>query len=482
MDLHLNTPSQLVAKVATAFQNLPGEVQFADNSTIVVAISGGPDSTALLVALHWLSKAGKVSIRACHVNHKLRGLESEQDEDFCKFLCEKLSVPLDIYRVEGAAADLNASESHLRATRYDFLFQCAQASGSRLVVLAHNSNDQVETVLFRILRGTSPKGMTGMKDAHQMRNGIWLLRPMLACSRDEVRDFLDSCAIVARQDSSNQNSKYARNFLRNQVIPLCVTRFPTMDRQIERLRELVVHDQDFIDSATRAVIAELGSIESNTWSVRKFAEIHIALQHRLLAEAFALRSIEVSFERVEVVLSMMASGSDGEGRVSLNSQWDIEVDAENIKWIDKRAQPDSFHFSPVNLKFPGRTMVLQLGQVFNIEEWVGSEPAYYPARADLEAYVDLSQVVAPLVLRAPEDSDRITPLGMSQSVSLKRYLKNNSNESPSGVRRDLHNVLFADSREVLWVPGVGLSETVRVRIKPTHHLSISAISADFTSA
>lgn len=227
-----------------------------------MAISGGPDSTALLLALHLLSSVKKLSLRACHVNHKLRGTESENDEEFCKFLCEKLSVPLSVYCAASEDVDLTASESTLRATRYDFLFQCAQSNNSRFVVLAHNSNDQVETVLFRILRGTSPKGITGMKDAHQMNNGIWLLRPMLACSRDEVREFLESCGVIARRDSSNQSSKYARNFLRNQVIPLCLSRFPTMERQIERLRELVIYDQDFIDAATRAVVFELGSLET----------------------------------------------------------------------------------------------------------------------------------------------------------------------------------------------------------------------------
>lgn len=443
-----------------------------------MAISGGPDSTALLLALHLLSSVKKLSLRACHVNHKLRGTESENDEEFCKFLCEKLSVPLSVYCAASDDVDLTASESTLRATRYDFLFQCAQSNNSRFVVLAHNSNDQVETVLFRILRGTSPKGITGMKDAHQMNNGIWLLRPMLACSRDEVREFLESCGVIARQDSSNQSSKYARNFLRNQVIPLCLSRFPTMERQIERLRELVIYDQDFIDAATRAVVFELGSLENNTWSVQTFSNAHIALKHRLLAEAFELRSIEVSFERVEVVLSMMAPGSS-QGRVSLNSQWDVAVDATAIKWIDKKTLPESFHFNPLPLKIPGRTMVLQLGQVFNIEEWSGSQSFQFPERTELAAYVDLSETVAPLVLRKIGESDRITPIGMSQSVGLKKYLKNNKIESTHGETNP--HVVLADQKEVLWVPGVGLSEKIRVRTSPTHYMSIAAISADFMS-
>ncbi len=470
MDFHLNTSSQLVAKICAALANLPREVDLSAKPTLVVAISGGPDSTALLLALQLVSKQFGYEIRACHINHKLRGAESDGDEDFCRQLCDNLSLPLDVYH---APAYPEISESVLRESRYNFLFRCAQGANSRFVVLAHNSNDQVETVLFRIFRGTSPTGLTGMRSARQMRNGIWLLRPMLSCARSDVDYFLQLNGISARVDSSNLSNKFARNFLRNQVIPLALTRFPTIGRQVERLRELASEDEDFLNSSTLKIIDELGGIEISTWSTPQFLSIHTALQRRVLAAAFADRKIEVSFERVQAVLDMMANPSQAK-RTTLNRCWDIDVNAEQIAWIDKLSSPTDLAFVPVNLKVPGLTMLLSLGKVFNVEVWTGPPPSQFPSRADMTAITDLSNIDSPLVFRKIIEGDRINPLGMSQTVSLKRYLRSNQSELQCW-----QGLVLADQSEVLWVPGVGLSEKIRVGTKPTHQLSISAISADF---
>ncbi|MBI2812153.1 MAG: tRNA lysidine(34) synthetase TilS [Candidatus Melainabacteria bacterium] len=470
MDFHLNTSSQLVAKICAALNNLPPEVDLSAKPTVIVAISGGPDSTALLLALQLVSKQFGFEIRACHINHKLRGAESDGDEDFCRQLCGNLSLPLDVFE---APAYPEISESALREHRYHFLFHCAQAVNSRYIALAHNSNDQVETVLFRIFRGTSPNGLTGMRSARQMRNGIWLLRPMLSCDRSDVEYFLKLNGVCARVDSSNLSNKFMRNFLRNQVIPLCLTRFPMMGRQVERLRELVSVDEDFLNDFTLKIIDELGGVEINAWSTPQFSSIHTALQRRALAAAFEYRNIELSFERVQAVLDMMANPV-GAKRTSLSRRWDIDVDAEKISWIDKLSTSAELQFVPVTLKVPGLTMLLSLGKVFNVEPWTGPSPSQFPSRSDMTVIADLSDIDGPLVVRKMTESDHINPLGMSQTVSVKRYLRSNRS-----TLQCWQGMVLADQSEVLWVPGVGLSEKIRVRVKPTHQLSISAISADF---
>ncbi|CAN5254327.1 tRNA lysidine(34) synthetase TilS [soil metagenome] len=474
MDFHLNTPSQLLAKICAALNNLPEAVHFSAEVVVIAALSGGPDSTALLLALSMVSKQFGFKLRACHVNHKLRGEESNQDEHFCKQLCTTLSLPLDVY--EAANVDPGASESNLRATRYDFLFSCAQAANSKFVLLAHNSSDQVETLLFRIFRGTSPTGLTGIRSAHQMRNGIWLLRPMLACTRTEVDQFLKLNNVSARIDSSNRSDKFARNFLRNQVIPLCLTRFPAMGRQVERLRELVSVDENYLNEATLQFIDQLGAIDDSTWSTTQFLSAHVALQRRALAKAFEYRNIEVSFERVQTVLNMMANPIEAK-RTTLDQSWDINVDVDKISWIDRLPSTAKLDFAAVNLALPGRTMLLSLGQVFNVEAWTGPSPVNFPNRSDMTAFADLSYIDRPLVFRKSDQSDRINPLGMLQTVSLKRYLRSNKTDLKSW-----QGLVLADQSEVLWVPGIGLSEKIRVRTNPTHHLSISAISADFMPA
>ncbi len=481
MDFHLNTPNQLLAKICAALKNLPSEVNFSAESNVVVAFSGGPDSTALLLAMRLVSQEVGFKLRACHINHKLRGQQSEEDEQFCRQLCTSLSLPLDVY--QASDPNLEDSEANLRATRYDFLFRCAQDVNSKCVALAHNSNDQVETLLFRILRGTSPTGLMGMREAHLMSNGVWLLRPMLSSTRTEVDEFLKLSNVSARLDSSNLSDKFARNFLRNQVIPLCMTRFPTMGRQIERLRELVSVDENYLNECTLRLLDQLGGIAHNTWPTREFLSADPALQRRALAKTLASRQIEVSFERVQAILNMMANPSEAK-RTTLDKNWDIDVNVDEISWIDKLLLPAELEFAPVNLVVPGRTMLLSLGSVFTVERWSGPSPLQFPGRNEMHAFADLSNVDHPLQFRKMTESDRIRPLGMLQSVSLKRYLRSNAS-GQSGLTGGLNcwqGLVLADQSEVLWVPGVGVSEKIRVGAIPTHHLSISAISPDFMPA
>jgi hypothetical protein len=200
------------------------------------------------------------------------------------------------------------------------------------------------------------------------------------------------------------------------------------------------------------------------------------LQRRALAQAFEYRNIEISFERVQTVLNMMANPADAK-RTTLDHRWDINVDVDQISWIDRLSRAATLDFGAVDLAVPGRTMLLSLGQVFSVETWTGPSPVRFPDRRDMNAFADLSTIDRPLVFRQIRESDRINPLGMSQTVSLKRYLRSNKSNL-----RCWPGLIMADKSEVLWVPGIGLSEKIRVRINPTHHLSISAISADFMPA
>lgn len=477
MDFHLNTPNQLLAKISAALNNLPEEVHLSSASEILVAFSGGPDSTALLLALRLLSKQVGFKLRACHVNHKLRGLDSEADEQFCRQLCTNLSVALDVCEV--SEVDLGASESDLRATRYDFLSRCAQRANIPYVFLAHNSSDQVETLLFRIFRGTSPTGLIGMRSAHQMDNGIWLVRPLLSCARCEIDEFLKLNNVTARIDSSNLSDKYTRNFLRNQVIPLCLSRFPSIERQVERLRELISADESYLNEVASNLIGQLNGNECNTWLTNEFRSAHLAIQRRAVAKALQSRNIEVSFERVQAILNMMANPHDAK-RTSLDHNWDIDVSPSEIRWIDKQSSAAVLDFEAVQLAVPGRTMLLSLGHVVVVETWSAQASTRFPDRGDMAALVDLSSISRPVVLRTMAESDYINPLGMSQTVGLRRYLR--SNCGPGSSLKCWQGLVVAEQSEVLWVPGVGISDKIKVRTNPTHHLSILAISPDYLLA
>jgi hypothetical protein len=133
---------------------------------------------------------------------------------------------------------------------------------------------------------------------------------------------------------------------------------------------------------------------------------------------------------------------------------------------------------PISVKVPGYTMILSLGKILSVEQWQQElAPAEFPERTSMTAVVDLSSIHLPLVLRASSQDDSIRPLGMSQDVSLKRYLHSNNR-----FHRKLGEVILADHKEVLWVPGVGLSEKIKVRGLPTHQMSIAPIADEYKLA
>ncbi|MCS7016700.1 MAG: tRNA lysidine(34) synthetase TilS [Gemmatales bacterium] len=188
---------------------------------ILVAISGGPDSTALLLAL--VEILGHTQVRAAHLNHQLRGAESDADEQFVSGLCERLHVPLRVERQNVALYARQAGanlEDFARQLRYDWLARIARQYQVPWVATGHTANDQAETVLFRLLRGSGLRGLRGIAWCRPLAQGIQLLRPLLAVTREEVNDYLQAQGVSARQDSSNLDLSRTRNRIRWQLLPL----------------------------------------------------------------------------------------------------------------------------------------------------------------------------------------------------------------------------------------------------------------------
>lgn len=187
---------------------------------MLVAVSGGPDSVALLRALGVLKgEAGGVGrLVAAHFNHRLRGEESDGDAAFVGELCNQMGL-----RCEVGAAELSptkvASEEAAREARYDFLRQVTTRVGARYLVTAHTADDQAETILQRILRGTGLSGLAGMKRFRALTPAVTLLRPMLEMRRAEVVAYLAAIGQESRQDRSNLEARYTRNRLRLELLP-----------------------------------------------------------------------------------------------------------------------------------------------------------------------------------------------------------------------------------------------------------------------
>jgi tRNA(Ile)-lysidine synthase len=459
------------AALAQAEQLKPG---IAGNNNdlprrIVIGLSGGFDSAALVVALNAVAPQLQLHLHVCHVNHSLRGRESDEDELFCQRLCELLGVELHSRRLAKSAPSV--SEASLREARYRSLMEVAGAIGSSLIAVAHTRDDQVETMLFRLFRGTSIGGIIGMSPARLLSDHFALIRPMLDLTRRDCLEFLAAAGVTARQDSSNDDTTFNRNFIRHEIIPLIESRFPGTRDRLMQLRS-IVEDED-------AVMAKLAQeayshFDDKVWKRAVLIDCPKAIKRRILSLALEQREIEVTFERIEMLLKIFEAGV--ETGYSLDAEWEARINhAGDLVWLSKLPGKT---ISPSRVKVPGITLVPALSLALRVESYEHhSEAALkFPAPRQLEALVDLSAVDALAIeLRQRRPGDLIQPFGMAELVRLKQFLRTHKNDEEP---HKLSGLLLADASEVLWVPGVGLSEKLRVNGVPTHKLSWIELAPD----
>lgn len=249
--------------------------------TIIVALSGGPDSVCLFDILYKLN--GKLSFKliACHFNHKMRGKASNQDEKFVKEFCAKRGVECLIGTVEQGIA--LKSEESAREARYSFFEKILKQGRGAKVALAHNSNDLSETFILRLIRGA---GLRGLRSIPRSRKNF--IRPLLDFTRAEIETYLNENNIEYRIDKTNQNIKYARNFVRLKIVPLLARLNPNILSTIANAVVAIDDDYDFIlKEAKKAFASILLHQEKNTieLSYHGWKLLHPALQRMVLRVA-----------------------------------------------------------------------------------------------------------------------------------------------------------------------------------------------------
>jgi tRNA(Ile)-lysidine synthase len=240
---------------------------------VVLGVSGGADSVALLRAMAALKAVhgGRGKLYIAHLNHGLRGSAADADEAWLRSLCERLQLMLDVEKMDVsaiAAKQGDGWEAAARTARYDFLRTTAERIGGRIVATAHTANDQVETVLHRILRGTGIEGLAGMVIARPLTPGIALVRPMLTLTRGDVLEYLSAIGQDYRTDGTNEDTQWTRNRLRHELLP--------------HLRE---HYNPQVDSALLRLAAQSGEAQ------QIIAEFAVSL---------AKRCVDAKFSRIKI--------------------------------------------------------------------------------------------------------------------------------------------------------------------------------------
>jgi len=356
---------------------------FSAHATIVAAVSGGGDSTALLSVLAEAPPTMRLRVHAAHVHHGIR-VEADEDESAVRSLCDRLGVPLVCVRLATLEPGGPALESRARAARYAALGRVAEDVGASAVLTGHTLDDQAETVLMRLLRGAGPDALAAMPPIRPMTSSVSLARPLLAERRAQLRRYLRTRAIEWREDVTNDGAFAFRNRIRSRVLPLLAEENPRIASSLGHLAEILRDEAAFwatrVDEAFATVVQEDG--QRWRFDCRRFAALPVALQRRLIqriADGVARTAgmdVDLGFVHVEEVRRLATAAQAGReielprGLRARRVGWAMEIGAYSAS---RREQPHEPNWG-VSLAVPGRALVVDMGILVEASLTAPKEP------------------------------------------------------------------------------------------------------------
>lgn len=275
-----------------------------DCKSITVALSGGADSVSLLHSLKMLQQELGIQLSACHVNHNLRGQESDGDEAYVRSLCEELKVPVRVFSVDvsGSVAKHQSVEERARELRYEAFCEAANSLGSK-VATAHNACDNTETVLLNLLRGTGLKGLCGIPPVRD-----YLIRPLILCTRDEIEEYCIENGLKYVTDSTNASTAYTRNKIRLELIPGLLEINPSLHEGVGRMTFALGEDSRFLEDMAKTAITQ-AKISESVYSSEKLRNLPDPILHRVISLMLREKGTEPTALRINGFSEIIKSGT-----------------------------------------------------------------------------------------------------------------------------------------------------------------------------
>ncbi len=438
---------------------------------VVVACSGGPDSTALLLALRALGHPAVVA----HLHHGLRGAEADEDEAFVSALAGRLGLPFRSARVDVgglAAASRRSIEEVGRNERYAFLERVAREAGLRVVAVGHTMDDQAETVLARLGRKAGPRGLRGILPVRPIRQGsdIHIVRPLLEVRRAEIADYLFQQGQAWREDSSNRDPRFERNRIREMLRMASSEEVEALARTAATMRETT----RAFHEASLQFLAEQGGAAVPPLDAGGLLELGPPLRHEVYREVAHRLSVpapgRLSTSLIEQVLEGKGGGRD------LGGGWRVELRGAKLEFRRAGLPSPARGRSYWTIEVPGETLIDELGVRITARIEPGGITelrARLAGKGPRDEWVDADRAVGPFVVRLRREGDRFHPLGSQGPQKLKKYLIDH--KVPREERGEIP--ILADRDGILWVVGQRIRHEARVTETTTRLLCLAVTVA-----
>lgn len=445
---------------------------------VLAAVSGGPDSIALLYILYRLKDELGISLHVAHLNHMFRGEESEKDAFFVAETAQGYGLPVTVEAVDVPSYRARRRLSNqvaAREVRYRFLRDCADRVGASRIALAHQADDQAETILINFLRGA---GTAGLKGILPVRDGIYI-RPLLNVRRSDIESFCGRMGLAFRQDSSNLKPVYTRNKIRLNLVPLLEEEYnPELVPALLRLGEICREEDSCLDHlAEEAFQAALQNSSPGhvSLSLERLCDMPLALRRRVLRRAW--QSVtgapgNLDFQHAEAALSLIDSGTTGSQAVMPGNVAAVRgYSALELKAAPEKKDLPGYLYQ---LQVPGTTHIPETGatvcaELYNGE--AGRSPRDLPRN---EALLDFDKLPPDIFVRRRLEGDVFHPYGQVSELKLKDFLI--KQKIPRAERDRIP--LVCTPREIIWVGGIRTGEKWKVCGSTKKMLHLKLIPAD----
>ncbi len=428
---------------------------FKSEDTIIVALSGGTDSCVLLDILSRLPDLSPRLV-AAHINHCLRGAASDADEHFAQALSFKYGIPFESCRIDVAALAKNQGlnlEDAGRKVRMRFLEEIRIKYDGQAIALAHHANDQAETVLMRLLRGSGASGLSGMS----FRNGH-LIRPLLDVSKHEIEQHLNLRGLIHCEDISNQDTDFLRNRIRHELLPLLNEYNPNICTRLNITASILADEDSMLDNMAAEVLAKIGLFinEKIIISLKLLAEQPIALKRRIFRtalERFSGNRDNISYLHIEALLKISESARPN---TKLNlPQEIIAVREYNSLTISGLPKGNNNQIEEFTIEGSGKHT---LANGFELNISIIKDPPDFSLRSNKVVYIDLAKAPFPWKVRSYMPGDFIVPLGMQGTKKIKDIF---IDKKITFENRKKAPLIFSN-KNLIWVYGICISELAKV--------------------
>jgi tRNA(Ile)-lysidine synthase len=448
----------------------------ARGGRVVVALSGGPDSVALVHILRELERAGELTVAGLvHLNHQLRGEDADEDERFCRAMAASLELPVEVgvADVRTLAREQGRSvEDAARVARYAFLHEAADRLGAGTIAVGHSRDDQAETFVLRLIRGSGPRGLAGI-----LPKAGRVVRPLLEISRAELRAYVAERGIAYREDATNACLDVPRNRVRHELIPYLAREFsPGIVDVLAREAAIAREDEDrlqneAIDLATSVVLRDIHGAQVD---VGALTSLHPALAARVariaLSELAGNRFL--GFDHLERFLDLVRNGAAG-AALSLPGQQAVHrgqrvllrpapqrgaVSPRRSGAAAKAGEGGELNSFRFPLSIPGEVTLTSQGWAISAQPLDGLADRT-SARGDTVA-VASAALTLPLSVRNRRPGDRFKPLGLGGArKKLQDFLVD---RKVAREARDALPLVVDDADRIVWVVGQSVGEDFRV--------------------